>query len=278
MGKVSDAIIKKLKREFFMIDVHAHVGETVGVGVFLPEHLRVTPEDLIKNMDHNGTDMAIVSPLVGYPSPKGIKDTQRQNDRVADAVSKYLDRFPFGLGIVNPYEVDEAVEETHRIMKDLGLRGLLFHTVHQGTYLNHPLIIKILKELSNYPGAVVLAHTTSGIPAEPWRIGELAELFPKITFISAHPSLGVGQLGQHISFCRRFKNLYVDTALWVPEDETWLTAKALGSEHIVYGGDIGGISHVSFGLLELLLSDVFTDEDLERIFSRNAAKIFNIKI
>jgi predicted TIM-barrel fold metal-dependent hydrolase len=68
---------------------------------------------------------------------------------------------------VNPYEVDEAVEETHRIMRDLGLRGLLFHTFYQGTYLNHPLVIKILKELSNYPGAVVLAHTTSGIPAEP---------------------------------------------------------------------------------------------------------------
>lgn len=36
MGKVSDAIIKKLKREFFIIDVHAHVGETVGVVIFLP--------------------------------------------------------------------------------------------------------------------------------------------------------------------------------------------------------------------------------------------------
>jgi predicted TIM-barrel fold metal-dependent hydrolase len=202
----------------------------------------------------------------------------RQNDRIAEALEKHPDKFPCGLGIVNPYEVDRAAEEFHRIMGDLGLKGLLFYMTFQGTYLNNALIVNILKELSKYPGAVVLAHTSSGIPGEPWRLGELAERFPNLTFISAHPCVGIGQLGQHIPFCRRLNNLYVDTALWVPEDETWLTAKALGAEHILYGGDIGGISSVSFGLLELLLSDVFTDKELEQILCWNTAKIFKIKI
>ncbi|MEM1586972.1 MAG: amidohydrolase family protein [Candidatus Bathyarchaeia archaeon] len=278
MGRISEEIIKKLRREFLIIDTHAHIGETIGVGVFLPEYLCCTPEDLIKSMDLNGSDLAIISPLVGYPFPNGIKDTMRQNDRIAETLEKYPDRFPCGLGIVNPYEGDKAIEEVHRIMRDLGLKGLLFHTAFQGTYINNPMVLKIIEELSKYPGAVVMAHTTGWPPAEPWRLGELAERFPNLTFISAHPSISVGQLAQHIPFCRRLKNLYVDTALWVPEDETWLTAKALGANHIVYGGDIGGISRVSFGLLQLLLSGVFSDEDLEQIFSKNAMKIYNIKI
>lgn len=278
LGIISSEVIKKLQRKFFIIDAHAHVGETVGVGVFLPEYIRVAPEDLIMKMDYNGTDMAVISPLVGYPAPNGIKDTMRQNDFVAAAVEKHPDRFPCGLGIVSPYEVDKAIEEVHRIMGDLGLKGLSFYMMYQGTYLNHPLVLKILKELSKYPGAVVMAHTHVVIPGEPWRLGELAELFPNLTFISAHPCVEVGQLGQHIPICKRLKNLYVDTALWIPEDETWLTAKALGSDRIVYGGDIGGISRISFGLLQLLLTDIFTEEELEKIFSKNVAKIFNIKI
>lgn len=278
MGRMSDEILKKLRREFLIIDVHAHIGETIGVGVFLPKHMRVTPEDLIRSMDLNGTDMAIISPLVGYPAPNGIKDTMKQNDRIAEAVEKYAERFPCGLGIINPYEYDKAMEEVHRIMGELGLKGLLFHPTFQGILPNHPLIIDILEELSKYPKAVVMVHTTGGEPGEPWRLGELAERFPSLTFISAHPSVSVGQLGQHISFCRRLKNLYVDTALWVPEDETWLTAKAIGASRIVYGGDIGGIARVSFGLLQLLLTDIFSDKELEQIFNRNAAEIFNIKI
>jgi predicted TIM-barrel fold metal-dependent hydrolase len=179
---------------------------------------------------------------------------------------------------VDPYEVDKAAEEVHRIMGDLGLKGLLFHTLYQGTQINNPLILKVLKELSKYPRAVVMAHTTSGGLGEPWRLGELAELFPNVTFISAHPSISPGQLGQHIPLCRKLKNLYVDTALWVPEDETWLTAKALGANRILYGGDIGGVSKVSFGLLQLLLTDIFNDEELETIFNKNATEIFQIKI
>lgn len=270
--------IRKMKGDFFIIDAHAHIGETVGIGVFLPECMKVSPEDLIKSMDLNGSDVAVVSPLVGYLRPNGIKDTMKQNDVIAAAVEKYPDRFPCGLGIVDPYDGDKAIEEVHRIMGDLGLKGLLFHMTYQGTFLNHPLIIKILKELSKYSGAVVMAHTSSGIPGEPWRLGELAELFPNITFISAHPSIGDGQLGQHVPFCKKLRNLYVDTALWIPEDETWLTARAIGANHIVYGGDVGGVSHISFGLLQLLLTNVFPEEELKQILCINASKIFGIKI
>jgi hypothetical protein len=39
------------------------------------------------------------------------------------------------------------------------------------------------------------------------------------------------------------------------------------------GPDLNRTSSASFGLLELLLSDVFTDEELGQIFSRNTSKI-----
>jgi hypothetical protein len=73
MGVISKKLLQKLGRDFFIIDAHAHIGETVGVGVFLPEHVRVTSEDLIERMKLNGTDMAIISPLVGYPAPTALK-------------------------------------------------------------------------------------------------------------------------------------------------------------------------------------------------------------
>jgi predicted TIM-barrel fold metal-dependent hydrolase len=278
LGNISKEIIGRLKRKFFIIDTHAHIGESVGVALYLPEHLKVTSEDLIKKMEYNGTDMAIVSPLVGYSTSCGVKDTMRQNDAIAEAVEKYPDKFPCGLGIVNPFDGDKAIEEVHRIMRDLGLKGLEFFMAYQGTFINHPLVIRILKELSRYPEPVVMVHTTGSNQDQPWRLGDLAELFPNMKFISAHPNVDLGQIEQHIPFCKKLKNLYIDTALWIPEDATWLAAKTLGAERIVYGGDIGGIARVSFGLLQLLVTDIFNDEELEQILSKNAAKIFKIKI
>ncbi len=48
------------------------------------------------------------------------------NDRVADLVGRYPDRFPCGFASVDPREPMKAVRELNRAYSDLGLRGAIF--------------------------------------------------------------------------------------------------------------------------------------------------------
>jgi predicted TIM-barrel fold metal-dependent hydrolase len=271
--RIKEEILEKFRKEFFIIDVHEHIGESIGLGV-----AESTPERVIKNMDLNGIEMAVISPLVGYPTANGYKDTMKQNDRIAEALEKHPDRFPCGLGIVNPYDADKAIDEVHRMMGELGLKGLMLHPLYQGAFLGGLLFDRIFEALSRYTGAVVLIHT-DGVPEEPWSLWWALEAFPNVTFISAHPmSTGFLHFPQHIPLCKMFKNLYVDTALWWKDEGIMPAVKAVGANRIMFGGDLGGMATVSYDLIQILLTDAFSDEEKELIFSKNAAKVFNIKI
>lgn len=269
--KLSKEIFEKLDKEVLIIDVHEHIGEGMSGSVV------ATPEEVIRKMDMNGVEMAVISPLAGYLRPNGYGDTLKQNDRIAAAIEKYPERFPCGLGIVDPYDGDKALDEVHRIMNDLGLKGLELHPRFHGVFLDSPLYHRILKELSKYTGAVVLAHT-DGDQMEPWRLWRILESFPNIIFISAHPMIGFTEFPQHIPLCKRYANLYVDTALWFKDENMTPSAKEVGAERIMFGADLGGMAIVSYDLLWLLLTDAFTDVEKELIFFKNAARIFKIKV
>ncbi|MEM2320039.1 MAG: amidohydrolase family protein [Candidatus Bathyarchaeia archaeon] len=271
--RIKEEVFDKLRKEFFIIDVHEHIGETLGLG-----GRKITPEEVIKKMDLNGIEKAVISPIVGHSLLNGYKDVMAQNDYIVKALEKYPDRFPCGLGIVNPYIGDKAVEEAHRIMGDLGLRGVMLHPLYQGHAIDEPLFLKVYEALSKYRKAVVLVHTDGSLE-EPWRLWRPLEMFPNVTFISGHPmSTGFLHFGQHIPLCKMFKNLYIDTALWFKDENMLPAVKAIGAKRIVFGADLGGMSTISYDLIQLLLTETFSDEEKELIFSKNAAEIFDIKV
>jgi len=137
----------------YIVDVHAHIGMSSSLEV------GGDAETLIRKMDENEIDIAIISPIPGYIDPNGIKDTMKQNDNIAVALRKYPKRFPVGLGTVEPRHGEIALDEIDRIKQELGLRGLMFHNDFQGLAIDHPIMYKFLERAACYDDMIVLMHT-----------------------------------------------------------------------------------------------------------------------
>jgi predicted TIM-barrel fold metal-dependent hydrolase len=262
-----------------VIDVHAHLGKSVSIrkgevgGV-----VETTPEHLIKLMSLAKIDKAIISPIPGYPRPRGQKDTMEQNDLVANAVQKYPEKFPCGLGTVEPRDGEACLDEVDRIFKDLGLKGLMFHHLFQGIYLDHPIMFAILKKASVYH-PVVEVHVKEGSLLEsPWRVARVAKAYPGIKFIMAHPAIDVQDLACSMDVALNHKNVYLDTCIWHHHLSPLETAvETIGADRILFGSDLPYYEGESLDLA-MVKNAKIPEEAKELILSKNAIRIFDLSL
>jgi uncharacterized protein len=98
----------------------------------------------------NSGRQAVISPIPGYEDPNGVKDSVAQNDNIADALKRWPDRFPHGLGVVEPRHGKAALPEVDWILGDLGLAGLMFHNDFNGMTLDSPAMFAIMERASRY--------------------------------------------------------------------------------------------------------------------------------
>lgn len=266
-------------KEEFVIDVHAHLGKSVSIrkaevgGV-----VETTPEHLIRLMDLAKIDMAIISPIPGYPCPRGQKDTMEHNNLIAKTIEKYPERFPCGLGTVEPRDGEACLDEVDRIFKELGLKGLMFHHLFQGVYLDHPIMFLILKKAMKYH-PVIEVHVKEGSLLEtPWRLARIARAFPEIKFIAAHPAIDVQDLACSLDIAQNNANVYLDTCIWHHHLSPLETAvETIGAERILFGSDLPYYEGESLDLA-MVKNAKISQEAKELILSKNAIRIFNLKI
>ncbi|WP_090087201.1 amidohydrolase family protein [Lentibacillus persicus] len=86
------------------------------------------PEKRIKDMDKEGVDIQVLSPipvtLSYWSAPEaGMEFSKLQNDFIASVAKKYPDRF-IGMGTVPLQETELAINEMERAVKELGLNGV----------------------------------------------------------------------------------------------------------------------------------------------------------
>lgn len=86
------------------------------------------PEKRIKDMDKEGVDIQVLSPIPVtfsyWSDPQaGLELSKSQNDFIASIVKKYPDRF-IGMGTVPLQDVKLAIDEMERAVKELGLKGI----------------------------------------------------------------------------------------------------------------------------------------------------------
>ena len=254
-----------------ILDVHAHLGESLSIGK------AGTEEDLMRSMDKNGIEKAILSPIPGYSEPYGIKNTIIQNDRIAEAVAKYPDRFPRGLAVLEPRQGDECLGELERSLNELKLRGLMFHNVFHGVSIDHPFMFTIMEEAKKFD-PIVLMHTMYFSHLEPpFRLARLAESFPTITFINGHPAQDTTQCPASIEISKKNKNILLDTCLLldVMQPIEWMV-REVGVEGIVFGSDSPYYPNMSIDLTIVERAEI-SEEDRRKILWDNAAKLFEIQ-
>jgi aminocarboxymuconate-semialdehyde decarboxylase len=123
--------------------------------------LRFTPEERIKDMDAQGTDVQVISihtPLFGYhlEPAQGRQLARDVNDEIAAMTRQWPQRFA-GLATLPVQDVSAAIEELERAVRVLGLKGAELDTVIHGHNWDEPQFLPLFKA-AEAMGAVLFFH------------------------------------------------------------------------------------------------------------------------
>ena len=250
------------KDEVFILDAHTHIGASYLTCYFTDK--RWSSEELIREMDRCGIDMACVS---GGGFPHEIK---RMNKQTLDAVRCYPDRL-IGFVRLSP-KFDDVLEDLDYYIRDQGFKGIKLHPNQDGfCLLREPMLEPIFERAAKYRVPVLIHSGT-----EPWSVAgqfaDQAEMFPEVTFIMAHSGL---RNDKHvIESARRVDNLILETSIGGVTPP-----KSLGKDRVVYGSDWPTTS------MRSELQEVFdnwnagrlSDEDARDVLGETMARILGIK-
>ncbi|MFQ5933806.1 MAG: amidohydrolase family protein [Dehalococcoidia bacterium] len=133
-----------------------------------------------------------------------------------DFVSEYVSQFPgraVGLCSVHP-EDEGAVEEVHRSMTELGLKGLKLSPVYQGFDPWDPKAWALYEKVNELNG-VVMYHMGGGYPpsatlewGNPLTLDRIGRTYPDLRIIVAH--FGQPMMEETVVLMRKNQNIWTD--------------------------------------------------------------------
>ncbi|MBX3196254.1 MAG: amidohydrolase family protein [Microbacteriaceae bacterium] len=253
------------------IDVHAHVGKTVA------NNIGQTVAEMLERMDRAGVTQALLSRAAGDVQSDGIRDTRRLNDIVASAVRDHPDRFPDGLGVIEPRHEMLAVEETVRVMDELGLAGLAVHPQMEGYRLDIPLWVDPIFEVLDDRRALCLMHSSpdpgSGESASDVRL--VTSKYTNVTYFIGHGFMSPQQKAECIQIVKDLPHVYMDVAYQGDPRLTEELVRAVGSERVVFGSDV---PFYELGeVLNSVLDADISEEDKDNILFKNIQKVLEAR-
>jgi aminocarboxymuconate-semialdehyde decarboxylase len=127
------------------------------------------PERRIKDMDAEGVDIQVLSPLpvtfaYGFSAYAVLELSQYQNDEIAQAVRIAPERF-IGLGTVPLQDPELASREVRRAVTELGLAGIEIGTAVEGKNLDDPAL-EPFWQTCEHVGAAIFVHPAAVLAPE----------------------------------------------------------------------------------------------------------------
>ena len=239
------------------IDMHVHVPRQpglpeIGIEAELKRYFRVVsaPKDA-EEMAQKYKELDILGVIFSVDAETTTGEPPDTNDYVADIVKRYPQQF-VGFASVDPWKGQAGVNELERSVKELGLKGLKLHPVHQAFFPNdahfYPLYDKA-QEL----GVPVLFHTGfagagSGTPggsglklkysAPIPGIDDVAADFPGLTVIMAHPAWP--WIEEQVAVALHKANVFLDLSGWLPRYIPEALAREVNTrlqDKVLFGSD-----------------------------------------
>lgn len=234
-----------------------------------------------KIMDANGIPQSVMMPGTRrYRKAEGIVSTRKLNDLVAAYVAKHSDRFPIGIGTVEPTHGDLSLRELERIARELKFRGVVWHHTNCGVPVDDPFMRPILRKMSELQ-LIPFIHVTQP-PAEAiWMLETLAAEFPDIMFVALDGLAQYQHIPQAFEIAKKRKNILFDTGpsiglLRETGVEQWV--KQIGADRLVFGSDLYATvpSYRHNITLDIVKNSRITAEERAKILSGNARNLFRL--
>lgn len=267
-------------------DVHQHLDAPVNdyFDEIMPADAWIEKDHSVrvKIMDDNGIGQSVMMPGMGrYRKTEGIESTKKLNDLVAAYVAKYADRFPIGIGTVEPTHGDASLLELERIAKQLRFRGVTWHHQSCGVPIDHPFMRPILRKMSELQ-LIPFIHVMQPPLESIWSLEVLAREFPDVTFV-ALDGLGYNREDIEAAFiiAKRQKNILFDTGPEIGllrEVGVERFVKEIGVDRMLLGTDLytWGPTYRHNLTLDVLKYSHITAEERAKILSGNARNFFRL--
>lgn len=260
-----------MKNGMHIIDVHNHISKT---NPYIAKCHFQSYEQLIKRMDSNGIDKAVV-----FPRGRAREDFKSANDYIIEAINNYPDRF-IGFCFATPVHHEFAIEEIERCAK-AGIRGIkLLPHIHGFYDINGSNMDPIMKKAEEL-NFTILTHADFNCKrCTPYQVARLAQRFPKVPVIMAHFGMDSDCVRTIPSIVKGIENLYIDTSDTPNMPEAiYVDSVKVIPENVLFGSDTPTLSPE----VELYKVEVaqklfgLTETQKRKILFENAARLFGIK-
>jgi len=272
--------------DFDIFDCHHHVGD---VRSFMPHMgdedaptagaaLEAERAARVRIMDAGGVRQAAVIPGHAYSRTNGIADTRDVNTRIAAYRDAQPDRFPVAIGLVEPIFEEACLPELDRCARELGIRGISFHTRFQGVSMDSHWVATYVERVGELGMVPVIHAMTESADEALWKAAEVARAFPDLSMLVLDAFSTFEGTREAFVIAERCPNLLWDTSLSYNFDFLEQFAQQLGADRVVFGTDLYSpplgrrISHLVPQILESSLSD----DDKAKIFGGNARQLLGL--
>ena len=248
-----------------------------------PEIFPKDIEGMIAHMDEANIEKAVIMALDTSASQHwAFKGKKLSNDDIAGFVKQYPDRF-IGFGSVDPRRED-AVEETERCIRELGLKGMKFHPAAVELYPNDEKYFYPIYEKCVELGVPIQSHCgTTGLYFSkikymtPIHYDEVAVDFPTLKLVLLHFGIG-GWHDQAMSVAFRHPNVCLDISgaspRIIPKDLLLAANTPFYQNKIIFGTDYPFVGMAQwFATYNKVLTGVFTEETKQKVFRDNVLNL-----
>ncbi len=205
-----------------------------------------------------------------------VKQVQSINNFIALEVEK-SNGFMTGLGTLHPDSPDVEGDVDHLV--SLGLKGIKLHPDFQKFAINEERCFKMY-EACEKRGIPILFHTgdTRYNYSNPEQIIPILKAFPKLTVIGAHMG-GWSMWDKAFYELKDYDNFFVDSSsslYAISTDKALEIIRAYGADKVLFATDYPVWKPE--GELERFNKLALTEEEKEKIFYKNAVKLFNLSL
>jgi len=245
-----------------IVDVHGHLGPCTVFDISAPE------DEVIRTMDENGIDVAILQPYPGAPDAIAV------HNEIAELAKKHPGRI-FGVCSVNPRFLgkEKYFAEVERCIKDLGFLGVKLHTVGHAVSPVSEIGGWVFEAADKF-GVPIQVHTGTGIPfALASACIPRAMQYPDLPIVIVHAGWVLTSLGAY-GTAKICPNIYLETSWSIgSEIEWWIND--LGADRIMFGADLPNNRAAELAKYRALN---LTDEQFEQVLGRTAIDVYKLKV
>jgi predicted TIM-barrel fold metal-dependent hydrolase len=260
----------------------------------------------------------VTPPIDAVQDPANAADLASiANDGIAEIVLKYPDRFPAGAAALPMNNMEAALKELERSIKELGLKGVQIFTsingkpldspefmplyekmaqydlpiwVHPLSHENHPFYPKDLGSGNDFDNTIGWPHATSMAMMRLAACGIL-ERFPGLKFITHHSGGTVPYLAKRIEFApsrsdslarpviESLRMFYYDTAVQGNTPNLMCANAFCGADHQLFGTDF---PMADASMVKRVIGSIdemgITDMERQKIYSDNIRGILSLTL